>query len=118
MRFGPTPFAELEDLRGLNERRELEPAKRALEAEVLQKDFLLKEVNHRIKNGLQIVSSILHLQCDHTENEEAIKARCKMQARALLRSLRCTRGFIPEAISGLSPLVRSSPPSAVTSQTL
>jgi two-component sensor histidine kinase len=71
----------LEDLRGLNERRELERAKQALEAEVLQKDFLLKEVNHRIKNCLQIVSSILHLQCGHTENEEAIKTLQNASAR-------------------------------------
>src|SRR5580704_8241272 len=76
-------FAELEDLRGLNERRELERAKQALEAEVLQKDFLLKEVNHRIKNSLQIVSSILHLQSGHTENEEAIKALQNVSPRVL-----------------------------------
>ncbi len=81
--LGQRLFAELEDLRGLNERRELERAKQALEAEVLQKDFLLKEVNHRIKNSLQIVSSILHLQCGHTENEEAIKALQNASARVL-----------------------------------
>jgi hypothetical protein len=34
--LGQRLFAELEDLRGLNERRELERAKQALEAEVLQ----------------------------------------------------------------------------------
>ena len=81
--LGQRLFAELEDLRGLNERRELERAKEALEAEVLQKDFLLKEVNHRIKNSLQIVSSILYLQCSHTENEEAIKALKNASARVL-----------------------------------
>jgi two-component sensor histidine kinase len=81
--LGQRLFAELEDLRGLNERRELERAKQALEAEVLQKDFLLKEVNHRIKNSLQIVSSILHLQSGHTENEEAIKALQNASARVL-----------------------------------
>jgi two-component sensor histidine kinase len=53
---------ELESLRDLNERQELEEAKRALEESGRQKDLLLREVDHRIKNSLQIVSSLLHLQ--------------------------------------------------------
>jgi two-component sensor histidine kinase len=81
--LGQRLFVELEDLRGLNERRELESAKHALEAEVLQKELLLKEVNHRIKNSLQIVSSILHLQAAHTQNEEANRALQDASARVL-----------------------------------
>ena len=47
--LGQRLFVELEDLRGLNERREFESARDALEAEVLQKELLLKEVNRRIQ---------------------------------------------------------------------
>jgi Histidine kinase len=81
--LGQRLFAELEDLRGLNERRELERAKTALEAEVVQKELLLKEVNHRIKNSLQIVASILHLQGSHVESPEATAALQNAGARVL-----------------------------------
>ena len=76
-------FSELEELRGLHERRELEKAKRALEAQVQQKELLLKEVNHRVKNSLQIVSSILHLQVPHTQSAEAADAMRSAAARVM-----------------------------------
>jgi two-component sensor histidine kinase len=55
-------FEELESLRNRNEHQELKGAKRALEEKDRQKDMMLREVDHRVKNSLQIVSSLLSLQ--------------------------------------------------------
>ena len=69
--MGVRLFAELEELRDLNERRELERANRELERRARQQEMLLKEVNHRVKNSLQIVSSVLHLQTTLVEGPAA-----------------------------------------------
>ena len=66
--MGSRLFAELEDLRDLNERRELESL-------VAQKELLVREVNDRVKNSLQIVSSILHLQAKAVSAEAAAEMR-------------------------------------------
>jgi two-component sensor histidine kinase len=76
-------FEELTELRELNERHELEKAKRALEAQVQQKELLLKEVNHRVKNSLQIVSSILDLQAPVVEGTDAADAMRNAAAQVL-----------------------------------
>ena len=79
--MGTRLFAELEELRDLNERRELEKAKQALEAQVQEKELLLKEVNHRVKNSLQIVSSILNLQLPDVAGTQAADAIRNAAAR-------------------------------------
>ena len=79
--MGVRLFSELEDLRALNERQELEKTKRELEVQLEQKDILLKEVNHRVKNSLQIVSSILNMQVPYTQNIAAADAMRSASAR-------------------------------------
>jgi len=81
--MGVRLFSELSELRELNERRELGKAKRALEVQLAEKDLLLKEVNHRVKNSLQIASSILQLQLPDVEGTGAANAMRNAAARVL-----------------------------------
>jgi len=62
LEMGTRLFEELESLRDLHERQSIEKARQALELKDRQKDLMLKEVDHRIKNSLLIVSSLLHQQ--------------------------------------------------------
>jgi light-regulated signal transduction histidine kinase (bacteriophytochrome) len=92
--MGVRLFAELAELRDLNEKRELEKVKHALEVQVQQKDLLLKEINHRVKNSLQIVSSILQLQVPDAQSPEAADALAgpmgvRMASRAVSNASMC-----------------------------
>lgn len=59
-----------EDLTELLDRRVRERTQE-LERALAQKEMLLREVNHRIKNSLQLVSSVLALQRNQLEDEAA-----------------------------------------------
>ncbi len=53
-----------------------------------EKEWLLKEVHHRVKNNLQIMTSLLSTQAKYLDNEEAVNAisesRHRMQAMSLI----------------------------------
>ncbi|HEY9881644.1 MAG TPA: PAS domain S-box protein, partial [Leptolyngbyaceae cyanobacterium] len=52
-----------------------------------EKDVLLAEVHHRVKNNLQIVSSLLELQANRTEDETAHAALISSQNRVIAMAL-------------------------------
>ncbi len=56
-------------------------AEAALRASLEEKTALLKEVHHRVKNNLQVISSLLRLQSGQMKNAEAHTALLNMQGR-------------------------------------
>ncbi|PZV13657.1 MAG: hypothetical protein DCF22_10270 [Leptolyngbya sp.] len=69
----------------LTERRQIETQ---LRASLQEKEILLKEVHHRVKNNLQVISSVLWLQAKATQHPAVFNAlvdtRTRLQAMALI----------------------------------
>lgn len=72
----------------LEEQRKNIIEKNHLLAQLLrEKEWLLKEVHHRVKNNLQIVISLLNTQSNYLDNDAAVKAIRESQDRMYAISL-------------------------------
>jgi signal transduction histidine kinase len=61
--------------------RAAEEAQVLLEASLREKDVLLREIHHRVKNNLQVIASLLHLQSDQLKDPEGLALVEDMQNR-------------------------------------
>jgi two-component sensor histidine kinase len=65
--------------------------KTAIESALKEKEFLIKEIHHRVKNNLQIISSMLNLQAETIDNAEAKEvlqeSRLRINSMALIHQL-------------------------------
>ncbi len=56
-------------------------AEQTLAASLKEKEMLLKEIHHRVKNNMQVVCSLLNLQCERLTSPEAVQALRDSQNR-------------------------------------
>lgn len=62
-------------------------AEAALEASLKEKEILLREIHHRVKNNLQIISSLLYLQEQELDSPDALDALATSRGRVLSMAL-------------------------------
>jgi len=75
----------------VTERRRIEDELRSAEQELrrslAEKDTLLREIHHRVKNNLQIISSLLHFQAKRVKHPEDAAAFAEGRSRMLAMML-------------------------------
>jgi two-component sensor histidine kinase len=75
-------------LKSIKNQRLIAEQNSIIENALVEKDSLLKEIHHRVKNNLQMVSSLLSLQTKNTRSKAAIEAleegKSRVKAMALI----------------------------------
>jgi len=78
-------------LREIETERSLLAARASLEARLLENEALLREIHHRVKNNLQIVSSLIRLQAPRVGSDKTqgllLDVQCRISAMALIHEI-------------------------------
>jgi len=82
----------------ITERKEMEDA---LRRSLQEKETLIREVHHRVKNNMQIISSLLNLQADQVEDEGALRLFRDAMARVRSMALVHEKLYRTESLASL-----------------
>ena len=62
-------------------------AEESVNESLKEKEILLKEIHHRVKNNLQVVSSLLNIQANNISDENVVKHLKDLQSKVMSMSL-------------------------------
>ncbi|MBN2201735.1 hypothetical protein JW777_07275 [bacterium] len=69
----------------------LKRAEERIRAEIREKEMLIRETNHRVKNNMQIIASLLNLQARHSTDPSVVRmfreSRLRIQAMAQVHEM-------------------------------
>lgn len=82
--------------------RIMKQQKEQLSNALSDKDTLLKEIHHRVKNNLQMVSSLLYLQSDSIKDDKALEALTTSRTRVDAMSIIHQKLYKEDNLKGVS----------------
>ncbi len=80
----------------------LDQQNKLIEKSLAEKEILLREIHHRVKNNLQIVSSLLSLQSNYIKDEQALDAVKESRNRVESMSLIHQNLYQEENLTGIN----------------